>query len=63
MPLSISSTRARRKNLLAGAAIATLATFAAGGALAQEATEVEEIVITGSRLSARCSKPPSRCRW
>jgi hypothetical protein len=34
MPLSISSTRARRKNLLAGAAMATVASFAAGAALA-----------------------------
>ncbi len=41
----------RRKKLLTGAAVATLAAFSAGAALAQEATEVEEIVITGSRLS------------
>jgi hypothetical protein len=31
----------RRKKLLTGAAVATLAAFSAGAALAQEATEVE----------------------
>lgn len=58
MPLSISSTRTRRKNLLTGAAIATVASFVAGAALAQEATEVEEIVITGSRIAIRAENAP-----
>lgn len=58
------NTRNTRQRLLAtttigGAALMTALTMVAAPAAAQEATEVEEIVITGSRIARQDYQAPS----
>jgi iron complex outermembrane receptor protein len=53
MPFVTTFVRTRRTKLLCGAAALTAAALAASAVQAQDPTEVEEIVITGSRIAVR----------